>query len=116
MGNDRQTAVVLQSTGLLQQHPEFTLMHEMLLYAGAAQIDDNIFADCGGSLAGFIGGAVGTVVMRPRAPKSADDVAKCSRRQHRQVDRYLATRTRPPYDSKGASGQCHTPTIFAQKA
>jgi hypothetical protein len=43
MGYDRQTAVVFQASFFSQPYPEFTLAHEVLLHAYAAQPDDAIF-------------------------------------------------------------------------
>jgi len=44
MGYSRQTAVVLKQGILSQSSPEFTLVHELLLHAYAAQSDDGVFA------------------------------------------------------------------------
>ena len=45
MGYSRQTAVVLRANLLSQQYPEFTLIHEVLIHAYSAWIDDNVFGN-----------------------------------------------------------------------
>jgi hypothetical protein len=45
MGYDRQTAVVFQAGFFSQQSPEFTVVHELLLQAYAAQPDNAIFGN-----------------------------------------------------------------------
>ena len=45
MGYDRQTAVILQANSLSQSRPEFTLVHELIFHAYAAQPDTAVFAN-----------------------------------------------------------------------